>query len=58
MNTRKEQTDTAKRPRFRIEKLEERIAPKKGGLPKHCAYGYYMRNPHGKVVGSWKCIYY
>jgi len=24
-----------KRPRFRIEKLEERIAPNKGGIPAH-----------------------
>ena len=33
MNTRKEQTDTAKRPRFHIEKLEELVGSWKCGLP-------------------------
>ena len=33
-----------RKPRFRIEKLEERIAPK------------VHLNPHGKLVGCGKCV--
>ena len=56
--TEEQKTTETKKPRFKIEKLEERIAP--GGL-KHPGgphgRGYYNGgggchyNPHGKVVG-------
>ena len=47
----------ATEPRFRIEKLEERIAPKKGGVPGNCTgdYGFGRYNPQGNRVGSWRC---
>jgi len=52
--------DRVRTRHFRIEKLEERIAPKKGGIPGNCSYaGYPRTNPHGTIVGSWKCrVYY
>jgi hypothetical protein len=47
----------AAKPRFRIERLEERIAPSKGGVPgkppyhyppgQHCAYGTCYHCKHG-----------
>jgi len=58
MRTRTQDAGQRTKPRFRIEKLEERIAPKKGGIPANCGYGGYYyppRNPHGKIIGSWKC---
>jgi len=44
-------------PRFRIEKLEERIAPTKGGIPGWACggYGYGRFNPHGKPLPYGKC---
>ena len=39
---------TPKKRRFRIERLEERIAPKRG----NCHF-----NKHGKIVGCGKCDY-
>jgi hypothetical protein len=46
--TEEQKTTETKKPRFKIEKLEERIAPRHGR-------GKYMHgcheNPHGKVVG-------
>ena len=41
--TAEQKTNETKKPRFKIEKLEERIAPK------NCHY-----NPHGKLVGCGK----
>jgi len=42
-------------PRFRIQKLEERIAPKKTCIRVYCyasPYSYTLcYNPHGKLVG-------
>ena len=61
MRRTKKRSDPAEKPRFRIEKLEERIAPGKGGFPGNCGptyYGYGHLNPHGKLVGSWRCRYH
>ena len=41
--------DETKRPRFRIDKLEERIAPAKGGIPGKPPYHY----PPGQCHGGW-----
>jgi len=54
------QKRTDEEPRFRIKKLEERIAPTKGGIPgwrTHCYYQYYpgyRYNPQGKLIGPCK----
>ncbi|MHC4137213.1 MAG: hypothetical protein ACYS0K_19855 [Planctomycetota bacterium] len=56
----KKRRSRAEKPRFRIARLEERIAPKKGGIPGwYCAYGGYGQryNPHGKPIGRWDCGY-
>lgn len=45
MKLRKKHPTPARRPRFRIEKLEERIAP----TPCHL-------NPQGKLVGAPRCF--
>ena len=60
MRTRAQDAGSSTKPRFRIQRLEERIAPKKGGIPGQCGYcNYYFCydrvNPHGKLIGSWKC---
>ena len=41
-----------KKNRFRIERLEERIAPKKTCIPGE--YGLFCTNPKGKIVPCGK----
>jgi hypothetical protein len=49
--TEEQKTSESKKPRFKIEKLEERIAPKRFCGRDVCYhYGHY--NPHGKYVGA------
>ncbi len=55
--TEEQKTTETKKPRFKIEKLEERIAPGSLKHPGPHGGGYYNSgggchyNPHGKVVG-------
>jgi hypothetical protein len=57
-----QKTNETKKPRFKIEKLEERIAPAKGGIPgppdgngggggDNCHYVYHGGGGRGKYVG-------
>ena len=54
--TEEQKTSESKKPRFKIEKLEERIAPRcrpsNQFCPDHGRDGHY--NPHGKYVGGGK----
>ncbi len=54
--TEEQKTSETKKPRFKIEKLEERIAPRCSPRNFRCdphgGYGHY--NPHGKLVGAGK----
>jgi hypothetical protein len=54
--TEEQKTTETKKPRFKIEKLEERIAPAKGGIPGppdggYCKYVYQRGHRSYKAVG-------
>ena len=54
----KKRRSRAEKPRFRIVRLEERIAPNKGGDPGwYCFYGQRF-NPNGKLIGYGPGCYY
>jgi hypothetical protein len=48
-----QQTSETSKPRFQIEKLEERIAPRRYCGRDYCYHDHYGHyNPHGKYVGD------
>ena len=55
MRTRTEHAGRDGKPRFRIQRLEERIAPKKTCVPifSYCGYRFVCYNAQGKVVGPF-----
>jgi len=55
----KKRPDPVPSPRFRIQKLEERIAPRNSKWICQCAYGgyTYCLNPAGKVKVFRGCRY-